>query len=116
MHVIALSLFIFMSVANSSAGVFEMPDGTRWMTFDPPEKWFDVPYEGEIRIKIYEADHLKEVCSMLAGTEILHGCAQRWPYFCMIWVSAALPPDFQENIIRHEKAHCHGWPNTHPID
>jgi hypothetical protein len=87
----------------------------------PPEK-YDRPYEGQLTIARGDARTMQAVCPKTAFPITL-GCAIRYTkdgkdYSCTIYIAEddILKPTgwTYKLILRHERAHCGGWPANHP--
>jgi hypothetical protein len=106
------TIFALVLLANPAAAA-----GPRDMLVPPPE--FDYPYRGELTI--VDALDQEQVRAKCPGAKFTIGvalaCAIRWPLSCTIVLApeadlkaAGLPLDL---VMRHELAHCNGWPSDH---
>ena len=81
-----------------------------------PPAQFDRPYDGDLTIKIVSStDEVVEFCDI--GKIFLLGCARRNAVSCMIvLVKDELARAYGWStglMLRHEIAHCNGWPPNH---
>lgn len=97
------------------AGVYLDADGRQWNVIAPPEYWFSRPGKAP-DIKFLPRENTFEVCKLVTGKADMFGCARLWSDGCDVTVVADLPEKLRAAVVRHETAHCHGWPADHPID
>lgn len=83
---------------------------------EPPAKWLTKPYSGTIGVVQLEPAMLKDICTSRLGLFEDVACAVVIPDYCGIWIRNDLPPLEYDAVLRHEKAHCAGWPGDHPLD
>ena len=83
---------------------------------EPPAEWLDKPYSGTIGVVQLEPEMLKDICTSRLGEFEDMGCAVVIPDYCGIWIRNDLPPLEYDLVLRHETAHCKGWPQSHPLD
>jgi hypothetical protein len=89
----------------------------RELLVPPPE--YDYPYKGELVVRHVSQKEVREACPSAKYTlGVALGCAHRWPTSCHIILApeadmkaAGYPPEL---VLRHEIAHCNGWPGDHP--
>lgn len=74
----------------------------------PPTR-FDHP--PKIPVKIVRAEHIPKICRNPAQKI---GCSFAGGPRCVIYIARKLPKDWYSGVLRHEKAHCNGWPGHHP--
>lgn len=84
-----------------------------------PPKEYDHPYTGRLEVvEAHSQDHVRELC---AGTKFgvkigALACSLRWADRCQIVVApdAIKAKGFALHaVMRHEIAHCNGWPGDH---
>jgi hypothetical protein len=96
----------------------------------PPEE-YDYPYTGQLKITIHTQDEIRRLCPAYQKTPF----SQQWPTIACnhrfgpsdfplpaeeCWIKIATPKELRaagtswEVTLRHEIAHCNGWPGTHP--
>jgi hypothetical protein len=82
----------------------------------PPEE-YDHPYEGQMWISWKDsAEEVRAACKTPLAMGL--GCAYRIPEGCVIVI--ARTPVLEAAgvtvtvVMRHETAHCNGWPKEHP--
>jgi hypothetical protein len=83
----------------------------------PPQ--YDHAFRGHMVAVVTEIDDVQEICRALdvpiADGEVLLGCAQWSPGLCLVVAASGLTGGATtEDVIRHERAHCNGWPWGHP--
>lgn len=93
--VAALSTTLFVLFATPAAAL------------DPPAR-YDYPPNPPPIVRVVPTT--KGVCS---GN--LYGCAFRIKRDCVLYVSATLSAPARAAVLRHERAHCNGWPAHHPL-
>lgn len=80
------------------------------MILDPPAI-YDHPYPGEVRFHLGQGGEMTAIdgpCFPWLGS---HACAKVIGGVCHIWV---LKDKLTPALLRHELAHCNGWPADHP--
>jgi hypothetical protein len=81
----------------------------------PPVE-YDYPYKGKLTIERVTPEQLRARCT--AATVISLGCAFPSAYSCLILLvddaSIRARGWTRELMLRHEIAHCNGWPDDHP--
>lgn len=73
----------------------------------PPQR-FDHGYSGTLQVEIESSESIKFECG-----ERAIACSMHFPGTCIVY----LPEQSRlkrEDILRHETAHCNGWPANHP--
>jgi hypothetical protein len=92
------------------------------MTLLPPPQ-YDVPPPMPVIEHVLEYDALQVWCSMFPGpghllfvkdrTKHFNGCSGMFPLdgrkVCFVWYLRG-----DTDALRHERAHCAGWPADHP--
>jgi hypothetical protein len=84
----------------------------------PPEE-FDHPFEGPVRIEeVRSQEEVRKSCRIPFGQITALGCAK------VVWGTCLIVKVSDEEIMsyshhpdafmRHEIAHCNGWPASHP--
>src|SRR5262245_23743460 len=90
-----------------------------WGQFAPPQE-FDHAYDGRVHVEeVATQDDIRtRVCSRWKYPGQALGCSQVIARICVIFKvsdqeirAAGHDPDV---FMRHEIAHCNGWPNHHP--
>jgi hypothetical protein len=89
-------------------------------TFPPPE--FDKPFTGKVTIwQVNSVDDIQTKYCMAANTRAgcsVHPIKQPAAPYCLIWIlnDAGLKRIgvAKSLVLRHELAHCNGWPKDHP--
>lgn len=75
---------------------------------EPPAR-FDHAFRGTVAVMYgSEADMIARCRRMVFA------CALIGPGRCMIVIWNDLPDATKQTLIRHERAHCNGWPAHHP--
>lgn len=91
----------------------------------PPSAWVSPPAwtcdknDDEARVMCLSPDRVERACGALVGdgSRQPYGCAAIMaPAACIVIVNETLPGDELARVIEHEKAHCRGWPPSHPLD
>jgi hypothetical protein len=83
----------------------------------PPEE-YDHPYKGKVTIQVFSDQKLMREKCPYSPFPYLLGCARAAMEVC--WIAIADEELLNklkypaEIIIRHERAHCNGWPQHHP--
>jgi hypothetical protein len=85
---------------------------TMAQTLCPPAQW-DFPYKG--KLTVHQVDHNQIVVHCRANhpfSGMIAGCAYPGRGACTVYInSSARDPAC---ALRHEIAHCNGWPSHHP--
>jgi hypothetical protein len=81
-------------------------------TLLPPPQ-YDVPPPMPVIEKIMGWDELQKFCTQKTGRilipgQYILGCAHREIKVCYVWYTG------NAATLRHERAHCAGWPANHP--
>lgn len=111
-----LAVLITLTMSSAIAKTFTLPDGTKLTLTDPPDEWLNKPFDGYVEYNALEPDHLVKTCSGLVGKSERWGCALLSGAYCQVIYNKDLPAEVLEVLIRHEVAHCRGWPRYHPVD
>lgn len=81
----------------------------------PPER-YDYPFPGEVVVRQLSAADAEQACrfsQIIPGREGA-GCMWREGPRCVVVISASTPN--YAATLRHEVAHCNGWPEDHPSE
>ncbi len=77
----------------------------------PPQ--YDYPYQGEVVINyVLSPDEMNRRCYGV-GRQII-ACAFTGDGHCTILIWSQVASEQRPTLIRHELAHCNGWPAHHP--
>lgn len=82
-------------------------------TLLPPPQ-YDVPPPMPVIEHVIGWDEVQKLCGELVGQILAprgqwwYGCSHREPKFCIVWYTG------DAATLRHERAHCAGWPASHP--
>ena len=75
----------------------------------PPAK-YDKPYTGTLYVLRMDDNYiLQQICG---NDRLLIACAVHSETSCLIVLGPVAQND--ERVMRHERAHCEGWPAHHP--
>ena len=108
----ALLLIAATSVIPASADKYE-EQYVREM--EAAERWLTKPYSGEITVIRVPWREVVEACEG-SGYKAIFGCALVGKKSCDVLIADDLVGPGYEDVLKHERAHCHGWPGHHPID
>ncbi|MGL6208720.1 MAG: hypothetical protein ACRC14_02680 [Paracoccaceae bacterium] len=103
-HIIALIVTLTTSAALAGTPL------------DPPAR-YDHPYMGNLTIVEVDRDNVWAECSGDGQVEMradAAGCAETGDGECTIWLAMKTTRAPVKAILRHEIAHCNGWPADHP--
>jgi hypothetical protein len=78
------------------------------LALDPPARY---DYTPRMPVKIVRVAHLGAACQDRLQR---YGCSFVKGGVCWVLVAITLPPGWYSGVVRHEKAHCNGWPGHHP--
>ena len=68
-------------------------------------------------LKFADRALIQSYCEFRTGSPEELGCAVLLEgEFCEILIQENLPKRIKDHLIRHERAHCAGWPADHPMD
>lgn len=99
----------------ATAAVFLCVTNCQAQTHLPPVE-FDKPYTGKLTIEVVSLAQLVATCSSASWASL--GCAFPGKDKCHIKLldEAAIRAAgwTVELMLRHERAHCNGWPGDHP--
>ena len=87
--------------------------GTR---LDPPAQ-YDHAYAGEVDLRQISRANVWKECSRDGAVKMrrdVAGCARVQEGVCIIHLAMKTRRAPLEAILRHEIAHCNGWPGHHP--
>jgi hypothetical protein len=81
-------------------------------TILPPPK-YDVPPPMPVIEHVLSHDEVQRICNaktgmVLSPPQFWAGCTNYNATACHVWYTG------DAATLRHEKAHCAGWPNSHP--
>lgn len=111
-------LLLLAAITGAQAGQLTDRNGRAWSYAEPPAQWFKVPYSGTIRVFYLPESSVNEVCGRHlppSETANFFGCAIPTTVVCLIYITDDEPTATKKIILRHETAHCHGWPGYHPL-
>jgi hypothetical protein len=115
---------------NNPSGITKLLPGARlnkqgwldahWGHFDPPAEFdpLEHPYKGDLTIIKTSMQHVKEICPIFQPGIPPLACATHDPGWCRVTI--ARDEDIKavgwepNRVLRHELAHCNGWPGDHP--
>jgi hypothetical protein len=115
---------------NNPSGITKLLPGAKlnkqgwldahWGHFDPPAVFdpLEHPYTGDLTIIKTSMQHVKEICPVFQPGIPPLACATHDPGWCRITI--ARDEDIKavgwdpNRVLRHELAHCNGWPGDHP--
>jgi hypothetical protein len=86
---------------------------------EPPER-FDHPYPGDVQINLMDSRFVGKKCrEWCAGRSPADAVGCAWvaddsARTCVVVIAARTKKAPIEAILRHEIAHCNGWPADHP--
>jgi hypothetical protein len=113
---IAIGLLALVLAATSAVA---LPEPSYYVV-PPPE--FDHPYDGVLKVTTArDQNHVRELCPKANfSLGVALGCAHVQTGSCWIILAPDAATHFGELVLRHEIAHCNGWPADHcgagPID
>jgi hypothetical protein len=75
----------------------------------PPPARYD--YKPKMPVKVIRVDAVPVLCK-----NAMQKIACTWPAkrSCVIVIAKQLPRGWYSGVLRHERAHCNGWPGSHP--
>lgn len=106
----AFGLFLIFGIAATAAGA-----GTPLL---PPSE-YDHPYPGDVQINLMDSQFVGKECRAWSGQPApfdAAGCA--WVAdddTCVVVLAGRTRKAPIADILRHEIAHCNGWPADHPV-
>ena len=109
-----LAIIFLLSAQPAFAGEFQDQHGQWFRSLDPDPSWFEKPLLWEPRVHYRTENEVFALCEMATRKAAQKGCAIPSGPFIEIYLIEELPADFRENLLRHELAHAHGWPASHP--
>lgn len=99
-----LTLFVFMlSIQPVSAGTSDV-------RVPPPERYTAQRYPERLQRNV-------TICPKVSSSGsvgIVIACSKLFRGICYIYVSPLLADEYVPMAIVHERAHCNGWPASHP--
>lgn len=92
-----------------------------------PPVQYDFPFPKPAIEVVIPVERISKVCGLLsrsgslnlANGQIAYACSQVYIGGCLIvlpMISGKITLFDQQNLRRHENAHCNGWPAWHPVD
>lgn len=78
----------------------------------PPAR-YDHPFAGEVQIIRHQSGNIERLCGY-DKPGIVRGCASVVDGVCVIQIAVYAKISDPAMLIRHETAHCNGWPEDHP--
>lgn len=79
----------------------------------PPPARYDHPFRG--RLVINYVDDIVRSCQAGNVFGRVVGCAYLGRGQCTILIAKGVSEQMRQDLIRHETAHCNGWPANHPM-
>jgi len=76
----------------------------------PPQRW-DFPYRGKLSVHYLDGPQLAARCGSVPFG-MLTACAYMARGSCLVYISRNSPNPACS--LKHEIAHCNGWPRNHP--
>jgi len=82
----------------------------------PPPAEYDRPWTGPgvLHVVPSRPDIVRALCAGAPGAPLALACAIRSGADCWILIARDLDPRRHGALLRHERAHCNGWPASHP--
>ena len=83
---------------------------------EPPAR-YDHPYDGPVEIRKIDRANVWKECSRNGAVKMrrdVAGCARVEDGVCIIHLAMKTRRAPLDAILRHEIAHCNGWPGNHP--
>ena len=81
---------------------------------DAPARYSRGPYLKPLVVRIVPLGTLHKVCARF-GARQSNGCAILTKKRCYIYLNKNLAYYWRVGVLRHEQAHCRGWPASHPL-
>ena len=81
---------------------------------DAPPRYASGPYLAPLTVRTVPLPKLQRVCA-LYGRNQSNGCAILTKKRCTIYLRTGMDPGWRDGVLRHEQAHCRGWPASHPL-
>jgi hypothetical protein len=80
----------------------------------PPPKRYDHAFAGKLEVRRLPAAEAHELCQahLISRSGKVAGCAFHMDGRCLIVLNVDTLYDHDE-VLRHEMAHCNGWPEDH---
>jgi hypothetical protein len=107
-HLVAMGLISAMCVTATSSAA-----GT---PLDPPAE-YNHPYTGELTVHLIDRANVWRECSENGRHKVRRdaaGCAELDGDTCTVYLAKRTRRAPLDAILRHEIAHCNGWPADHP--
>jgi hypothetical protein len=82
----------------------------------PDDHWFENQPLAPIVIRTLPGNEATAYCTEIVERAEDIGCALLSINECLITLNADLDPDLYTAALKHEAAHCRGWPADHPTD
>jgi hypothetical protein len=96
----------------------ERPVGSGYSVIEPPAKWQFEPIDPVEIIELPQAQIIS-FCSVTTEGYEQFGCTRQAspesPH-CRIFIAREAYENFKKRLVKHEIAHCNGWPGDHPMD
>ena len=83
---------------------------------EPPAR-FDHPYAGDVDLRQISRANVWKECSRNGAVKMrrdVAGCSRVEAGACIIHLAMKTRRAPLQEILRHEIAHCNGWPGNHP--
>src|SRR3990167_11282728 len=109
---------MFAAISGTSAGTLTDRNGRAWSYVDPPAKWSKAPYSGTTRVFYLPESEVNDICrsyGVTNTTDKFFGCSVPSPAICLVYITKDESDHVRQIILRHETAHCAGWPANHPL-
>lgn len=106
---------IAKSLALVAALIWSVP-AMAAIPLEPPER-FSQGYEGELILHVIDRSNVRKECAaagLRSAKPNVAGCAFRGDGWCIVYVAKWSPRAPLADRIKHEEAHCSGWPPDHP--
>jgi hypothetical protein len=101
----------------ATSATLAIPSGASASPLEPPER-FDHPYPGDVQINLMDSRFVGKECREWgAGKSPSDAVGCAWVAddgTCVVVIAKRTKKAPIEAIIRHEIAHCNGWPADHP--
>jgi hypothetical protein len=78
------------------------------VAIEPPARYRGTP---EITVKVVRTDSVSTLCRNAEQSE---GCAYLGEQLCLVVIRRDISASRYAEVLRHELAHCRGWPGHHP--
>ena len=106
-----LAVFLCLIAVAPAAARDVLPSGV----LAPPQYWEYQPLKAPVLLRDVPPAEVERLCPNFGSGTPFNACAVLEHHTCYVFIrNDGIHEDFYADLVRHEMAHCRGWPADHP--